>query len=85
MLSAEFETAIRAIQRPQADVLDRMVIGHSINTGHGYLKVMPPDSFGEVKKYPELRVCPLDTGKQHFLTRNCYGREKITKQKERNK
>jgi hypothetical protein len=82
MLSAEFETAIPANQRPRAYVLDRTAIGFvefwtcSLNQKHCYLNMMPPDSVGEVEKYPELRVCPLDTGEQHFLTRNCYGRRK---------
>jgi hypothetical protein len=68
MLSAEFETAIPTIQRPQAYVLDHTSIGNSVNKEHCYLNVMPPGSVGEVEKYPEIRVCPLGTGEQHFLT-----------------
>ena len=85
MLSAEFETAIPAMQRPKAYVLDRTTIGHSVNKENCYLNVMAPGSVGEVEKYPEIRVCPLGTGEQHFLTRTCYGREKRTKEKEQNK
>jgi hypothetical protein len=59
-----------------------MAIGHSVNKEHCYMNVMPPGSVGEVKKYPDIRVCPLGTGEQHLI-RNCYGRGKRTKRERR--